>query len=150
MTDTKNHSKEGVAGSLEGRVFQPASFAELAEAVELAFDYRGDVTVSLKSGESLFGYLFNRQVSFLPTVLRRGAFATTRLPRLHSPARTRLRGNPGKPGSPRKIQSGELKWNVSQPRQKHEEFCKFSTCRSHLCFSFPPTQARREQFSPSL
>lgn len=63
MTDTKNHSKEGVAGSLEGRVFQPASFAELAEAVELAFDYRGDVTVSLKSGESLFGYLFNRQVS---------------------------------------------------------------------------------------
>jgi len=30
--------------------------------VELAFDYRGDVTVSLKSGESLSGYLFNRQV----------------------------------------------------------------------------------------
>jgi transcriptional antiterminator Rof (Rho-off) len=63
MTDTKNHSSGGVAGSLEGRVFQPASLAELAEAVELAFDYRGDVTVSLKSGESLFGYLFNRQVS---------------------------------------------------------------------------------------
>jgi transcriptional antiterminator Rof (Rho-off) len=63
MTDTKNHSAAGVAGSPEGRVFQPASFAELAEAVELAFDYRGDVTVSLKSGESLFGYLFNRQVS---------------------------------------------------------------------------------------
>ncbi|THJ22783.1 MAG: hypothetical protein CAF45_009215 [Nitrospira sp. CG24E] len=63
MTDTKNHSAAGVAGSPEGRVFQPASFAELAEAVELAFDYRGDVTVSLKSGESLSGYLFNRQVS---------------------------------------------------------------------------------------
>ena len=63
MTDTKNHSKGEVVGSLEGRVFQPASFAELAEAVELAFDYRGDVTVSLKSGESLFGYLFNRQVN---------------------------------------------------------------------------------------
>jgi transcriptional antiterminator Rof (Rho-off) len=62
MTDTKNHSG-GVAGSLEGRVFQPASFAELAEAVELAFDYRGDVTVSLKTGESLSGYLFNRQVN---------------------------------------------------------------------------------------
>lgn len=62
MTDTKNHSDD-VAGSLEGRVFQPASFAELAEAVELAFDYRGDVTVVLKSGESLGGYLFNRQVS---------------------------------------------------------------------------------------
>lgn len=63
MTDTKNHSGEGIAGSPEGRVFQPASFAEVAEAVELAFDYRGDVTVSLKSGESLSGYLFNRQVS---------------------------------------------------------------------------------------
>lgn len=63
MTDTKNHSVGGVAGSLEGRVFQPASFAELAEAVELAFDYRGDVTVVLKAGESLSGYLFNRQVS---------------------------------------------------------------------------------------
>ena len=44
-------------------MFQPASFSEHAEAVELAFDYRGDVTVSLKSGESLCGYLFNRQVS---------------------------------------------------------------------------------------
>ena len=62
MTDTKNHSGGGVTGSPEGRVFQPASFAELTEAVELAFDYRGDVTVSLKSGESLSGYLFNRQV----------------------------------------------------------------------------------------
>lgn len=63
MTDTKNHGVDSVAGSLEGRVFRPASFAELAEAVELAFDYRGDVTIALKSGESLVGYLFNRQVS---------------------------------------------------------------------------------------
>jgi len=63
MTDTKNHSAGSVAGSPEGRVFQPASFAELAEAVELAFDYRGDVTVSLKSGESVSGYLFNRQIN---------------------------------------------------------------------------------------
>lgn len=63
MTDTKNHSHGGTTGSPEGRVFQPASFAEIAEAVELAFDYRGDVTVSLKSGEFLSGYLFNRQVS---------------------------------------------------------------------------------------
>lgn len=63
MTDTKNHSNGGVAGSPEGRIFQPASFAELVEAVELAFDYRGDVTVSLKSGDSISGYLFNRQVN---------------------------------------------------------------------------------------
>jgi transcriptional antiterminator Rof (Rho-off) len=63
MTDTKNHSGEGVTGSPEGRIFQPASFSELAEAVELAFDYRGDVTLSLKSGDAIFGYLFNRKVS---------------------------------------------------------------------------------------
>ena len=63
MTDTKNHSTAGATGSPEGSVFQPGSFNELAEAVELAFDYRGDVTVSLKSGESISGYLFNRQVS---------------------------------------------------------------------------------------
>jgi hypothetical protein len=63
MPDTKNHSNGGVAGSPEGRVFQPASFAELAEAVDLAFDYRGDVTVSLRSGESVSGYLFNRQIN---------------------------------------------------------------------------------------
>jgi transcriptional antiterminator Rof (Rho-off) len=63
MTDSKNHRSGNVTGSPEGRVFQPASFAELSEAVDLAFDYRGDVTVSLKSGESLSGYLFNRQVN---------------------------------------------------------------------------------------
>ncbi|HEY6263142.1 MAG TPA: hypothetical protein VIW47_16210 [Nitrospiraceae bacterium] len=63
MTDPHNQSDRGVTGSPEGRVFQPNSFAELAEAVELAFDYRGDVTVSLKSGESFSGYLFNRQVN---------------------------------------------------------------------------------------
>ena len=63
MTDTKKPKSGGVTGLLEGCIFKPASFAELAEAVELAFDYRGDVTVSLKSGESLSGYLFNRQVS---------------------------------------------------------------------------------------
>ena len=63
MTDTKNHISGGGAGSLEGRVFRPASSAEAAEAVELAFDYRGDVTLSLTSGESVIGYLFNRQVA---------------------------------------------------------------------------------------
>ncbi|HWF59362.1 MAG TPA: hypothetical protein VN666_03520 [Nitrospira sp.] len=62
MTDTKNHAV-GTPGSLEGRVFKPASMAEITEAVELAFDYRGDVTLSLRSGESVTGYLFNRQVA---------------------------------------------------------------------------------------
>lgn len=63
MTDTKNHSSGGQGGALEGRVFRPASFDEVAEAVELAFDYRGDVTLSLKSGDSLCGYIFNRRLA---------------------------------------------------------------------------------------
>lgn len=58
MTDTKYHAQD--PGSLEGRVFRPASPAELSEAIELAFDYRGDVTVELKSGSQVTGYLFNR------------------------------------------------------------------------------------------
>jgi len=60
MTDTKNHAA-GIAGSLEGRAFTPGSMKETAEAVELAFDYRGDVTLTLRSGESVDGYIFNRQ-----------------------------------------------------------------------------------------
>ena len=62
MTDTKNHTAPP-AGSLEGRVFRPSSRAELAEAIEYAFDYRGDVTVELTSGESVAGYLFNREAA---------------------------------------------------------------------------------------
>ncbi len=61
MTDTKNHS--GETGSLEGRVFRPITRAELEEAIELAFDYRGDVTLELSSGIQLSGYVFNRTVN---------------------------------------------------------------------------------------
>ena len=62
MTDTKSHSAQGAVGSLQGRQFTPHAFAELAEAIELAFDYRGDVTVTLRSGQHVTGYLFNRTV----------------------------------------------------------------------------------------
>lgn len=58
MTDAKYHAPE--TGSLEGRVFRPASLSELGEAIELAFDYRGDITVELKAGGQVTGYLFNR------------------------------------------------------------------------------------------
>jgi hypothetical protein len=58
MTDAKYHAPE--IGSLEGRVFRPETPAELSEAIELAFDYRGDITVELKSGSLVTGYLFNR------------------------------------------------------------------------------------------
>ena len=61
MTDTKNHATVNPS-SLEGRVFTPKSAGETAEAVELAFDYRGDVTLTLRAGESITGYIYNRQV----------------------------------------------------------------------------------------
>jgi len=33
---------------------------QLADAIEEAFDYRGDITVELKTGELLEGYVFDR------------------------------------------------------------------------------------------
>ncbi len=60
MTDAKKHTADA-AGSLEGRVFTPGSSTEVAEAIERAFDYRGDVTLTLQSGEIVAGYIFNRQ-----------------------------------------------------------------------------------------
>jgi len=45
---------------LEGWDPGPLEGAALAEAVERAFDYRGDVTVLRRDGGELVGYLFNR------------------------------------------------------------------------------------------
>ncbi|HZS12695.1 MAG TPA: hypothetical protein VFA38_10630 [Nitrospirales bacterium] len=59
MTDSKYHTPE--TGSLEGRSFRPATAEERAEAVERAFDFRGDVTIELRSGAVVEGYLFNRE-----------------------------------------------------------------------------------------
>lgn len=47
-------------GNLQGSVFRPASAEELSMVVDQAFDYRGDVTIELKSGESIVGYVFGR------------------------------------------------------------------------------------------
>jgi hypothetical protein len=60
VTDSKYHTPE--AGKLEGRVFAPRTAGELAEAIELIFDYRGDVTLELRSGEKVEGYVFNRDL----------------------------------------------------------------------------------------
>lgn len=62
MTDTKTHGESIYTGPLQGRRFNPRSFNETVEAIELAFDYRGDITVGLKSGEQVSGYLYNREI----------------------------------------------------------------------------------------
>jgi hypothetical protein len=51
---------------LEGWDPGPIEGAALAEAVERAFDYRGDVTVVRRDGGELVGYLFNRDADAVP------------------------------------------------------------------------------------
>jgi hypothetical protein len=46
---------------LEGWVPELASEAEVREALEKAFDYRGDITVTRKDGTRIEGYLFDRR-----------------------------------------------------------------------------------------
>lgn len=46
--------------SLEGVELRPKNSEEVANAVDLAFDYRGDVTIQLQSGEVIEGYVFDR------------------------------------------------------------------------------------------
>jgi len=46
---------------LEGWVPQLAGEDELREALEKAFDYRGDITLTRKDGSRVQGYLFDRR-----------------------------------------------------------------------------------------
>ena len=47
---------------IEGWVPQLASEAELHDALEKAFDYRGDVTITRRDGSSVEGYIFDRRM----------------------------------------------------------------------------------------
>jgi hypothetical protein len=46
---------------LEGWIPSLASDEEIHEAFEKAFDYRGDVTLTLKDGRQINGYVFDRR-----------------------------------------------------------------------------------------
>jgi hypothetical protein len=46
---------------LEGWIPELASDEDVRQALEKAFDYRGDVTLTLKSGDKIEAYIFNRQ-----------------------------------------------------------------------------------------
>jgi hypothetical protein len=45
---------------LEGSIPELASDEDVRQALEKAFDYRGDVTLTLKTGERVEAYIFNR------------------------------------------------------------------------------------------
>ena len=47
--------------NLQGHEFVLSTDDERNAAFEEAFDYRGDVTLELRSGETVEGYLFNRE-----------------------------------------------------------------------------------------
>jgi hypothetical protein len=46
--------------NLEGWIPEFATDDEIRAALEKAFDYRGDVTITLKNGEKVEAYIFNR------------------------------------------------------------------------------------------
>ena len=60
-SESTNRSDTHAADSLQGLDLTPADEAELCAALEKAFDYRGDVTVTLKDGSTVAGYIFDRR-----------------------------------------------------------------------------------------
>ena len=65
LHETSANDLEVAAGrereQLEGWIPSLATPAEINEALEKAFDYRGDVTLTLKDGSGVQGYIFDRR-----------------------------------------------------------------------------------------
>ncbi len=65
LRNTSADDVEVIAGrereNLEGWIPELATEAEVREALEKAFDYRGDVTVTRKDGSQVEGYLYDRR-----------------------------------------------------------------------------------------
>ncbi|HVS70519.1 MAG TPA: hypothetical protein VHQ47_04610 [Phycisphaerae bacterium] len=59
--DAIEHAPGFVHEKLEGWVPAMASEEELRLALEKAFDYRGDVTITRKDGSTIEGYIFDRR-----------------------------------------------------------------------------------------
>ncbi len=59
--DELEHIEGREREQLEGWIPALATDAEIREALEKAFDYRGDITVTRKDGKQVVGYLFDRR-----------------------------------------------------------------------------------------
>ena len=59
--DELEHIEGRERENLERWIPTLASEAEVREALEKAFDYRGDVTLTLKDGRTINGYIFDRR-----------------------------------------------------------------------------------------
>jgi len=62
--DELDHIEGRERENLEGWIPSLASEAEIREALEKAFDYRGDITVTRKDGSKVEGYLFDRRSGY--------------------------------------------------------------------------------------
>ena len=63
--DVKSAPGGGRPESLQGAVFVFQSEQERVDAIDKAFDYRGDVTLQVR-GETVDGYIFNRDAAAKP------------------------------------------------------------------------------------
>ena len=59
--DTSEVAPGAAREHLEGWIPELATDQELFDALEKAFDYRGDVTITRKDGTKLEGYIFDRR-----------------------------------------------------------------------------------------
>ena len=89
-------------GNLEGWVPELASENELRDVLEKALDYRGDVTLTLKSGEKIEAFIFNRHTGatladswvmyFTPTAADRRKVSYADIARLEFSGKDRAAG----------------------------------------------------------
>lgn len=66
----ENPNTELDTKALEGVTAELIDDASRTKAVELAFDYRGDVTLRTTAGDELVGYVFDRKQDATPATLR--------------------------------------------------------------------------------
>jgi hypothetical protein len=59
--DQLEHAEGRQREDLEGWIPALATEADIREALEKAFDYRGDITVTRKDGSTVEGYLYDRR-----------------------------------------------------------------------------------------
>jgi len=87
---------------LEGWVPELAGEADLRSALEKAFDYRGDVTITTKSGECIEAFIFNRHTGstlddsyvqyFAPNVAAKQKLSYAEIARLEFSGKDRAAG----------------------------------------------------------
>ena len=93
---------------LQGSIWQVATPNEIRAALEKAFDYRGDVTITRRDGTTIEGYIFDRRTgstladSFVRLFPKdrpeKIAISYADIAGLHSRAAIQRPASPGKPG----------------------------------------------------